>query len=313
MTFRFHKKTIHLTYKGFAPEDEVRAMAESFGTIKRWSFVHENGDTDEENPTPYEHTHVAIAWEKNIDTTNVKAFDMGQVHPNIAPGGGMKWFRNLCMKYHRGHKTKKDGKKYFIEPVFINQEFIDDWRWEDDQWDLCVGAPSLQDACLELGIVPKSISDVKLIRSQSKKRKAAEMEDGLDAADFKTIEWDRKKALVFRGTAGIGKTNWAVSQFKSPIIVTDIEDLRNLPVECDGLVFDEMLFDWPGIKKITQINVCDMAFERTIRMRHTNAKIPKGMPRIFCCNEHEHTFGMNPHESVTRRYNEIFHTEPLWQ
>ena len=40
---------------------------------KLWSFVHENGDTEEENPTPYKHTHVFVL------TTDEDASQVGRV------------------------------------------------------------------------------------------------------------------------------------------------------------------------------------------------------------------------------------------
>ena len=53
----------------------------------------------------------------------------------------------------------------------------------------------------------------------------------------------------------------------------------------------------------------DMEYERTIRRRNTNSRIPAGMQRNFICNEHEHLSGdyagTGGHESVTGRYKLI--------
>jgi hypothetical protein len=86
-------------------------------------------------------------------------------------------------------------------------------------------------------------------------------------------------------------------------MIEDIDELKGVPADCDGLVFDEMLFDLCAKK--TQVYLTDMAYDRTIRCRHSNGKIRRGMQRIFTCNEHEFVFGHDPHESVKRRFTTI--------
>jgi len=301
--FDFQSEKAHFTYKTHMDEAVVKTRMKSFGDIKIWSFVHEDGDTDEDTATPYEHTHVFVWWKKRPHTRDARAWDIDEIHPNLTTKRSMKWAKNICMKYHLGHKTKKNGKKYFIEPIFLSQEGCEDWKFEEELITRVMEAPTLKDACIDAGVEVKSVSDcVALRKPEAKKRKFAEIDDECDVTRFKTMDWDRSKALVMKGNAATGKTNWAVNQFKFPVMICDVEDMRNLPAQCDGLVFDEMLFD--NCSKKTQVYLTDLKFERTIRMRHCNASIPKGLPRIFCCNEHEFVFGLDPHESVKRRFIE---------
>lgn len=282
---------------------ECKAQMKLFGDIKIWSFVHEVGDVDEDTPTPYEHTHVFVWWKKKLNVTNCRAWDVGEIHANVRTQRSMKWAHTICMRYHLGHKTKADGKKYFIKPIFLSQDGVETWKFEAEVIDAVRAAPTLRDAVLDTGVQIKSLSDiVALRRDEVKKRKFTEIDDECDVARFKTMEWDRSKSLVLKGDAATGKTNWALHQFERPCLICDVEDLKHLPHDCDGLVFDEMLFDMCAKK--TQVYLTDLKFERTIKMRHTNASIPKGMQRIFCCNEHEDVFGPFPHESVTRRFIE---------
>ena len=59
MAFRFQGLKCHLTYKTHLDLEELKGkILMKLPETKLWSFVHENGDTEEENPTPYEHTHV---------------------------------------------------------------------------------------------------------------------------------------------------------------------------------------------------------------------------------------------------------------
>ena len=147
--------------------------------------------------------------------------------------------------------------------------------------------------------------DVIKIRELDRKRKADVIDEDADPANFKDIEWDRTKALILRGPSGTCKTNWAIHQFKVPMKIEDLDELKHMPPGCDGIVFDECLFD--KCCKKTMVSLLDYKQPRTIRTRNVNAHIPRGMPKIFTCNEHEHPFGHDPntgaHSSVTSRYN----------
>ena len=73
--FRLKCEKLHLTYKTHIDMGTTMAMFERFGAMKMWSFVHELGDEEEDNPTPYEHTHVFVWYVKSLDIRNSRAFD----------------------------------------------------------------------------------------------------------------------------------------------------------------------------------------------------------------------------------------------
>ena len=87
----------------------------------------------------FKHTHVFIWTKKAIHTKDPRYFDIGFIHPNIQTQRSIQWARITVMKYHHGHKTKKDGKKYYLEPLFLYQEGIEDWKIEEDTWKFCEG------------------------------------------------------------------------------------------------------------------------------------------------------------------------------
>lgn len=303
MSFRFQGEKCHLTYKTHVPMLKIEEMMKAKRETKMFSIVHEVGDKDEDTPTPYAHTHVFWWWRKIYDTVDNRAFDIDEIHPNIQGNKGIQWAKGIVMRYHKGHKTKADGKKYFIAPVLLKQFGVDDWHFEADTWAIIQAAPDLKTACMAVDILPKSVGDVATVMREGKKRKFTELDDEADANRCKKVDWDRKKALVIRGNGSTGKTNWALAQFERPCMIEDIDQLKGIPHDCDGLVFDEMLFDFCAKK--TQVYLTDLKFDRVIRCRNSNATIRKGMARIFTCNEHEHVFGPDPHFSVTRRYTSI--------
>lgn len=307
--FRLTAQKYHLTYKTHI--DLAKFKKKIKEPWRCLSFVHENGDTNEENPTPYEHTHVAIWFKKKLDIAKTDFFDIEKIHPNIQTKRSAAWFKHVCEVYHKGNKTKKDGKKYFIEPVFIHQEGAEELFTDSEKLNTIINAPSLEEALLETGIMPKSVSDVIAIRKECKRTAETALEEGIDVKRFKTFTYDKSKALVLKGLADCGKTNWAIAQFKNPIMINELDQLRDIKKDTDGLIFDEMLFG--HMPKQVQIYLLDMAMDRTIRTRYSNAIIPKKIPRIFVCNEHEWPFGLDPHESVSRRYNVIEINEPMYK
>tara|TARA_B110000046_G_scaffold34501_1_gene37355 strand:+ start:144 stop:1106 length:963 start_codon:yes stop_codon:yes gene_type:complete len=308
MPFRFAASKVHLTYKTHLDLEPYKAtVLAKLPKIKMLSFVHDEGDADEEDPTPYAHTHVFIWTHENMDTTDPRFFDFQDIHPNLQNRRSIRWAQTIVMAYHLGHKTNEEGGKTYKAPIFLHQEGVAEWDIVKDTWKLCNDAPTVEEACLELGIVPKTIAEVKKVKALDRKRKAETIDDDADPSKFKVIDWDRKKALVLRGPSATCKTNWAIHQFKVPMKIKDLDELKDMPDGCDGIIFDECLFD--KCSKKTMVSLLDTKQDRTIRTRKGIAHIPRGMSKIFICNEHEHPFGHDRatggHESVTGRYNEL--------
>jgi len=292
-----------------------------------FSFVHEVGDKEEDagypddHTGPYEHTHVFAWWKNNLDVTNARAFDLKQqgtglvLHPNIANKRGLLWAKTICMKYHKGFKTKADGKKYFIAPIFLHQIGVETWEWEADMYEVALSDPTLIDACLALDIVPKSISDINMIRKQGKARDFSTPEATCHPqllkprSDLTDAGWDPVgHVFILKGLGGRGKTNWALSQSLTgkTHLITTLDDLKKVRPDCDLLVFDELKFGEGRHKqeKCGMVALTDMKYPRTIWARNTNVQVP-AVRRIFCVNEHESVFGDDPalgaHLSITRR------------
>lgn len=306
--FHWNALKAHLTYKTHIPLEEIKKVLKPW---KMLSVVHEIGDQHEDDPMPYEHTHVFVWYKVAFQTRNCRAWDIGDIHPNVKTRRSIVWAKNLVMNYHQGRKTKADGKKYYIKPVWLHQEGIEEWKFEEDMISTIQAAPTLIDAMHETDIMPKSIADLQVVRREGK-RKYSEVEKCVDLDKFVKIDWNRSKSLVLRGPPAIGKTNWALSQFSKPFLVCDLDDLKNIPEGCDGLVFDEMLFAMYSKQK--QVYLTDMAFERTIRTRNTNAKIPAGMQRIFTCNLGEEVFRTDGEFSaVARRFELIEYLTPMFK
>lgn len=264
---------------------------ETFGEIRAWSFVHEVGEKDDDDAMPYQHTHVFVWWKKALAIRNCRRWDMGPadaiIHPDFVPVNDIKHAKHICLKYHLGHKTKACGKKYFKAPVYLSQEGVDEWKFNNLMWDCVASAPSLKEAAQFVGAHAKSLSDCRMIRGEGLKRKHTEMQEGVNPDKFiklpERIVWDKKdRSLLIIGEPRLGKTQWALSQFKFPFKIDDIEDLREAPPNCDGYVFDDI--DFKPYKMATQKKITDARCESSIRARNTNVR-KLLLPAIFLHNE----------------------------
>ena len=281
--FRFQSEKVHLTFKTHIDMDELIAMGRAKGGLRMLSIAHEEGDVDEDKPTPYEHTHAFFWWKKRLNLNGPKTFDMGDVHPHIQPVRALAQTKTVVLRYHLGHKTKADGKKYFIAPIKIVQEGVEEWKLEETAWQRARDAPSLFDAAMDIGVEIKTLGDIKAVRTAGIKRGFAEVEDDCTKAWIKAPDdWNpKKRALVVLTTPHCGKTNWAKAQFKKPFVIEDIDDLKHIPEGCDGLVFDDCEF--AGLKLMAQKKLADVRVATTVHARHQNAHKPR-LPAIFTTN-----------------------------
>lgn len=105
--------------------------------------------------------------------------------------------------------------------------------------------------------------------------------------EFTMSPIDRQKletyAIILYGISNTGKTSYALSHFKQPLLVRHVDDLKMLQVGTDGIVFDDMSFKhWP---RTACIHILDLEQPSSIQCRYAPAKIPAKMPRIFTTNE----------------------------
>lgn len=111
------------------------------------------------------------------------------------------------------------------------------------------------------------------------------------------------RALIFYGSSGIGKTQFALAHFKKPLVVRHIDDLKGLD-DHDGIVFDDMDFKhWP---RTAIIHLLDHEVGSSINVKHSTAYIPADMRRIFTTNE-RNIFGDHMEDEAIKRRYKIHH------
>lgn len=90
------------------------------------------------------------------------------------------------------------------------------------------------------------------------------------------------KVLLIHGPSNLGKTHYAIAHFKNALVVSHIDDLKNLHPDHDGIIFDDMSFKkWP-IEAV--IHLLDYDLPRSIHVRYGTVLIPANIPKIFTHN-----------------------------
>lgn len=95
-----------------------------------------------------------------------------------------------------------------------------------------------------------------------------------------------EKTVILWGESGSGKTSLAHALMPTALIVSHMDDLAEFdPSIHEGIIFDDM--DFKHFPRTAQIHLSDCAFDRSIHIRYTTAKIPKATKKIITTNEHE--------------------------
>lgn len=116
--------------------------------------------------------------------------------------------------------------------------------------------------------------------------------DQADVVKYELSEFTQKeiiipenKAALFIGPTGIGKTQFALAHFKSPVKITNNEDYGRIGPQTDGIVLDDLNFSqWSAM---TMLHLTDVESPYTISIKYGSARIPAGMKRIFIVNDEE--------------------------
>jgi hypothetical protein len=141
-------------------------------------------------------------------------------------------------------------------------------------------------------------------------------------ADFTAapVDWATGGVKIFSGPSNLGKTEFALANFDNPLVVSQIEDLRDLiQGEHDGIVFDDMNF--ATFDAEATIALVDFRLRRSLSARYSNVVIPAGMRRIFTTNKPctwpgNHIFkdpgNKEQRVAIQRRFEVLHFTEKLY-
>lgn len=310
MVFNINGKRFFLTFSQHDfQHDELYAHLLQRGPIARCIIGREHhGDGGY-------HSHVAIEYERRIQSRRTSFFDVDGCHPNIEPvrGGGVGWTRVV-------NYTIKDGDVGYYGCTAEDAGGGDRTQPEDDVDGrelalACEGAATFLEWIIHCIGKKVNYAYAKAFWDCIHGRRAptyTERAEGGVIGDFALsvrVIGDGDHTIVVCGPSGIGKTTWALREAPLPfLLVTDIDDLGDYdPAVHKSIVFDEIRCTgdeygkgkWP---LTSQIKLTTWDTPVSIRIRYKVAHLPAHVVKIFTCTE---TLPFTEDEQIDRRIKVI--------
>lgn len=271
-----------------------------------------------------EHIHVAVEFERRVNSTRVHLFDFAGRHPNIEPA--RTWA--ACVNYCR-----KEGS---IETAYFGCTAEDatvvgpsgEVQADLDPYGTAEGCQTIREwfsFCIANSITYAFANAIWNQLHGPRPPTYFDRDDDpgvISCAALSQLRWDEGwHTVLVCGASGIGKTTWALREAPLPfLLVTDIDDLGHFdPAVHRSIVFDEVRCTgdvtgkgaWP---LTSQIKLVTWDTPVSIRIRYKVAHIPRHVPKIFTCTDF---YPVNGDPQVKRRcraYNfyEGRPTSALW-
>jgi len=334
--FEWKGDKIHLTYSGFhQPQDILARIRRATSTpIVGWSVTGE--DTSEDTPDGvvigYEHTHAAILFGARLGLRGSRIFDLWidsndgtglpvAVHPNAQLKMTAVSFELLFTQYHAGRKYDiTTGKVIFKEPVFREFHLPPLFDFHRVVMNEMVAAPTLFEACVAGEIRPRTVSDLKALRDDSVSNARKKFKHLYDSASFHKLGPAQWSVLHIFGASGLGKTKWAVAQFKNPCMIKPFDSVGCLetlsrvfdPAVHDGLVLDEA--DLKFMSRTQVIAFFDQDEDASLDVRYKSFTLPAGLRKIVVSNPSPHgLYPADPFGAIARRFQSFEIVAPTWK
>lgn len=270
--YRACRKKFFLTFSRCpATPEEILEHLRQYGEIEKYLIAQEThgeplrfvGDS----PT---HIHAFIVYLKKQDFKDSRWADWKDANGKI---------------YHPNDKGSPRSDTGVSKYCAKDGEYITNY-WTRSIWEQASNAPDIQTAVkLIKAKAPKDywLNSDKIHNTAARLFQSVTIPE-FKLSDFKVPKLDLRTVWLVWGTSGSGKTNFALSHFKTPLKVEHIDALKHFdPSVHDGIVFDDIdLRHWP----ITSvIHMLDMDYGQWIHCRYYNGYIPAKIPRIFCFND----------------------------
>lgn len=290
--FRFQGKCFHLTYRGHLDRNAIFAIFGGEHMFKYWSCVHERGTHKREGGEPYDHTHFFGLLGARITRQGARCFDVAGIHPYIQKVSSKIHQGRLYWLYHRKDPIALwQSKEAPQDPTLL---------LDKERKRAAIFQGSLLDAAEQLQIEIRNFGDLKAIREERVPAAPAESNYPADSFNYALTWMHSYHGRVFEtacvylyGGAGLGKTEFALSQFKRPLLVRSLDQARDYhPERYDGLVFDDANIH--HLKAEAKIHLADYSHPAVIQCRFMNANIGKGVRRIFTSNKSPEDFWRGP-------------------
>lgn len=237
------------------------------------------------------HLHALLHFERRLDTSDVRLFDVKGHHPNVKPA---RAYKNIIKYIKKGGDWVGDGT-LAATPSIIElaeqgrvNEAIQEFKSRYEQRFI-----------LQRNTVISNLHQI-CIDNQRNAPPAYDLEEFKLPSSVEA--WRHNSAnsltLVLWGPGGTGKTSLARALLPDAFVTNSIEQLVSYSAWEGGVIIDDHDFSSWNAVQITQL--VDRQLYRTIRIRYTNILIPPRTPMIVCTNEPD-VFMADLNGAISRR------------
>jgi len=279
--FRFNAQKVFLTYAQcgeMTKEDVMETLVNRYACTK-WMLG------EEEHADGGRHIHAYFEFSKKLNLKTQDCFDVNtgenQYHPNIKSVSRGKANIEKVLKYIQ----KEDPCVLTnIDPTLTWAE-IKDQASDAEEYLTLVEKHYPRDAALAWDRL-KSYAEQRYNGEDPNTLNDFEAHEGwVCPDDLLNLEVNALKSLVVIGPAGCGKTTWAKTFAKKPILfISHMDGLRKLTKKHQSIIFDDMDFKHYPLQ--AQKHLLDQENPREIHIRYRTAVIPAGMQKIFTANSY---------------------------
>lgn len=217
------------------------------------------------------HSHAYVHYESRKDIKNNQYFDFQNNHPNIQATKKINAWKNYCRM--DGNYLEYSTDQSDILDIYELAETLEEKIFYTE----CLAKKVPFQYAKHAWELTKRVSNT--ITEQSTILGTV-LSDALPQVQLE----EDLKSIVIIGSAGIGKTTYALKNAKKPLLfATHIDDLKQLRSGYHKtIVFDDMSFcHWP---REAQIHLVDREQIRSINIRYGTVSIPAGIHKIFLAN-----------------------------
>lgn len=246
----------------------------------------------------HRHTHFCVRFKSRLNMQGARKFD---VHAGVDVNGNDVWLHpnvqklttvqceQVMTQYLRGRKYDIEKGSYsFQEPIKYECKLPQAFEFTRAIMQDIVTAPSLFEACVAGEVRPRTVADVKALRDETAQG-AKKFKHLYDPSTFKSLLPRTWHFLHIHGGTGLGKTKWAVAQFKNPCVVKPFNSIGCVemllkkfdPLVHDGIVLDEADFKFMSVDTLKGFT--DPDEDCTLTVRFKAAEIPP-IPKIAVSN-----------------------------
>ena len=325
--FEWNGRAFHLTYAYFLSEQRcLETVRRATSTPFYHSWCQEVGDDG------HEHTHLALIFHSRIRLKGARHFDVpklpGEIDPTEVPQR-LTWHPNvqkitmtqgevIWNHYHLGRKYNPEtGKVEYTPPVDHNSILPPNFEWTREVIKEMRAADTLFEACIAGQIRPRSVQDVKTLRSEPEP--VAKQFAHQYTKDQFTLPFPSQfTCLHVHGATNLGKTKYVLAQFNNPFYlkpfdsVGQLEKLKNF----NPKIHDAIICDEANLKFMTReqaIAFADFDEDCTITVRFTSIDIPANTKKILISNPAPNMlWPHDPSGAVARRVQVMHITEKTY-